>query len=105
MVNGLDAVNIVADVDGTMPEPLIAGTVRFLYDLREHLPMFVVYDHPQDFPEHYVAALWLTTPHTRVRYVLRSSTLDRLRHVLEVFGLVHLHRNDGDDPVILETWL
>jgi len=98
-------VNVVADVDVSPLHPIVPATVQFLWDLREHHPFFTVYDHPQDFPDHFIARMWLSLPEvTAVRFVLRSATLDPLRETLEAFGLVHLDRFAADDPVILEVW-
>jgi hypothetical protein len=101
----LEGVNVVADLDAIPADPIVPATVRFLYDLRSHLPHFAVYDHPTDFPDHYVARMWLTRPSTAVHYVLKTKDLMRLRDTLEAFGLVHLDRMEADDPVILETWI
>jgi hypothetical protein len=67
------------------------------------LSIWVVYDHPSDFPDHYVARLWEGETPTSV--VLIHRDLERLRERLERLGLVHLDRMEGDDPVVLETWL
>lgn len=98
--------NIVADVDTLPGDPLVPATVRFLYDLRERLPMFVVYDHPADFPDHFVARLWVSVPQQMAfRFVLRARTLDALYDALEAFGLTHLSRQEGDAPEIIGSWL
>jgi hypothetical protein len=97
--------NIVADIDAGASPALITATLQFLYDEREKLPMFVVYDHPVDFPQHYVAVLWVSAPVLRLPYVLRASTIERLRDMLDALGLTHLHRYPDDDPRIMETWL
>lgn len=67
------------------------------------LPVWVVYDHPSDCPDYYVARLWQGETATGVAIIDRD--LERLRDTLEEMGLVHLDRMEGDDPVILETWL
>ena len=98
--------DLVADLDAGAATALILSTIKFLYDLRERLPMFVVYDHPADHPEHYVARLWLSLPENTPTYLLaRTKDLAVLRQFLEACGLVHLDRQPGDVPVVLETWL
>jgi hypothetical protein len=67
------------------------------------LPIWVVYDHPSDLPDHYVARLWRGAQTTSVAII--DTDLERLRETLERMGLVHLDRMEGDDPAILETWL
>lgn len=67
------------------------------------LPVWVVYDHPRDWPDYYVARCWMGEQPTGD--MILSMDLDMLRSSLESRGLVHLDRMDGDDPAILETWL
>jgi len=66
------------------------------------LAIWVVYNHPRDRPD-YVARLWQHGTATGVAIIDRD--LKRLRETLEGMGLVHLDRMEGDDPMILETWL
>ena len=65
--------------------------------------VWVVYDHPRDQPDYYVARLW--RGETPTDMALIDADLERLRDTLEQMGLVHLDRMEGDDPVILETWI
>jgi hypothetical protein len=103
---GANPINLVEDLDLGHPEALIPALIKFLYDLREKLPMFVVYDRPSDFPEHVVARMWTTLPEAKpIHFVMRASNIERVRDVLEACGLVHLDRSPEDDPRILETWL
>lgn len=101
----LASVNVVTDVDALPSDPMVAATIRFLFDLRDRLPMFVVYDHPADFPDHYVARLWVSHPPTPIRFVLRAMTLAALQDTLDALGLVHLMRHEADDPAVVETWV
>jgi hypothetical protein len=75
---------------------------------RNGLAMWTVYDHPHDYPEHYVARLWIADRdgvHTTASLLL-SGELQTLRHVLEIdMHLICLTRNELDDPKIIETWL
>jgi hypothetical protein len=71
------------------------------------LPMWVVYDHPSDFPDRYVARQHIIgiagqqpTDRTMV-----SLSLDSIRAALANLGLVCVVRSEEDDPVIVETWL
>jgi hypothetical protein len=71
------------------------------------LPMWVVYDHPSDYPEHYVARQHIVgidgeEPTDRM---MASFTLDSIRTELADLGLICVTRSEGDDPVIVETWL
>lgn len=68
------------------------------------LPIWVVYDHPRDFPSNYVARLFYGEEMTDM--LLVCSDLERLRDEINRRGqTVKLMRSPGDDPVILETWI
>jgi hypothetical protein len=71
------------------------------------LPMWVVYDHPADYPEHYVARQHIVGISGRevTGRVMVSLALDSIRAALSNLGLVCVTRSDEDDPVIVETWL
>jgi hypothetical protein len=90
-------------VPGTLDIP---GTRAHLYALRDQLPMFVMYDHPSDHPDFYVARLHLTFPEPQpTGLAILDRDLERLQETMEALGLVKLMRQPGDDPVILETWI
>lgn len=79
---------------------------QLLWEHRERLPMFTVYDHPRDQPDVYVARLWFTLPKAEAtNLILRHPELEVIRDELRGLGLVHLMRQEADDPAILETWL
>jgi hypothetical protein len=69
--------------------------------------MWVVYDHPADFPNTFVARRFLISAAGSVPCddVIVSPDLDGIRMVLAAEGLTMLGRDPGDDPVIMETWL
>jgi hypothetical protein len=67
------------------------------------LSMWVVYDHPKDFPDYFVARQWRGEQPTE--NVIMASGLELIHHQLIDMGLVKLERMQGDDPKILETWL
>jgi hypothetical protein len=67
------------------------------------LPVWVVYDHPKDFPAHYVARLWEGLNPTQS--FVQSDKLEIVRAVLGVeMRLTCLPRHPNDDPSIIETW-
>lgn len=70
-------------------------------DHPDKLPIFVVYDRPSDFPDHWVVRLWLTDAPTTRAWTFES--LEQAREALP-HGLLRVHRMDGDDPKIAETW-
>jgi hypothetical protein len=77
-----------------------------LNDNRDRLPMFVIYDHPADYPKHFVARMWFTLPQEQcLNVVLRSPELESLQDLMATWGLTKLQRFGADDPAIVETWL
>jgi hypothetical protein len=73
------------------------------------LHQWVIYDHPADFPEHFVVRHWTVTagraqvgPEVWLRPDLAEARdlVDQLSP-----GAVRLPREPTDDPVIVETWL
>jgi hypothetical protein len=71
--------------------------------------MWTVYDHPRDFPAAWVARRW-EIGEGRARAtgdVLVSDCKADVRHMIQdtMPGAVCLHRQLGDDPGIVETWL
>jgi hypothetical protein len=72
----------------------------------ERLPIWVVYDHPSDWPQFYVARLHYALPRPEpTGSVLMYRDLDPLREVLADMGCTKLDRFPEDDPAILETWI
>lgn len=64
--------------------------------------LWTVYDHPLDYPKHYVTRRWtLTEP----KECYQFETLEALREFLSNKGLVCLARFEQDDPKIIETWI
>lgn len=71
------------------------------------LSMWVIYDHPTDYPEFFVAR----------RHEVRAAgpvatdecffteSLEYLRQTMVMRGLTVLARLKGDDPKIIEVWL
>ena len=70
------------------------------------LPMITIYERPDEFPDEYVARLWLTRRGVAepgmTGLVLRSGSLDDLRAMLPS-GLHCLPREPGDEESIVET--
>lgn len=71
------------------------------------LDMWVVYDHPSDFPDVFVARRWEILREERpTADVLKHSDLDMLRHMIatDKHCSVQLARSPEDDPRIVEVW-
>lgn len=67
------------------------------------LPMWVIYDHPTDFPDHFVARRWDGL--TPTDDTIKSDQLGTIRFAMRTLGLVCLARQEGDDAKIIEVWL
>lgn len=69
------------------------------------LSQWVIYDHPADFPDSYVARRWTIGPRGIGRTDdIRIGTLEQLREPLQEAGLFMLTRSPEDDPTIVEVW-
>lgn len=71
------------------------------------LSMWTVYDHPRDYPGGYIARRWeigrgASFP---TADVLTAKNLDQLREEMAIRGLYRIARQDGDDPVVVESWI
>jgi len=70
------------------------------------LAMWTVYDHPKDYPDHFIARKWLVgskraEPEATDEVIARLLCM-RYVHCLPP-GLYCLARNEEDDPVVVET--
>lgn len=64
--------------------------------------IWVIYDQPQGYPAQFVARRWVGL--TPTIDVLVAEDLGALRKMLPP-GLFPMSRHEGDDPVIVETWI
>jgi hypothetical protein len=72
--------------------------------LEDQVEVFVIYDHPSDFPDSFVVRRWVGgVPDTDL--FCASHQLDVIRRELLARGLYPIPRNIEDDPVIVETWV
>ena len=65
-------------------------------------PMIVIYDHPKDYPDHFVARVWCLGQPTQ--YISLSKSADSLRKEIPE-GFTITKKPEGEDPVILETYI
>lgn len=71
------------------------------------LQMHVIYDHPIDFPEHFVVRVWVIPPlggEMPSRGYVLASTIEEARAAIPA-GLFCMPRLPDDDPAIVEVWL
>jgi hypothetical protein len=67
------------------------------------IELWVIYDHPSDLPQGYVARRW--EGETPTEDALLSYDLEALRDEMESRGLVCIPRSEGDEPQIVESWI
>lgn len=65
-------------------------------------PIIVVYKHPEDYPDKYLARLWdIKTP---TKLIATADSLDELRKGKPTEMMI-MQRHPEDDPKIVETWI
>jgi hypothetical protein len=86
------------DADDT-PQPYPLEVAREIFP-----PVWVVYDHPADFPGGYVVRVWYgLTPEPNAH---GFETVDDARgYIVACGGHVPMDRADTDPPCVLEAWL
>jgi hypothetical protein len=67
------------------------------------LLLYVIHDHPSDFPDWYVITKWDLSVRLGVFGFCR--TLEEARVHLSRKGLVNIGREPDDDPKIVEVWV
>jgi hypothetical protein len=86
-------------------EPAGTDLDRLQASARAALPMWTVYRQPRDYPENYVARLFVTIPSPVATHVaIVADTLEELRKALPA-GLLRLERQPADEPQIVEVWI
>ena len=76
--------------------------------MNNELPIYVIYDHPKDYPEHYVVRRQVIRGGQIIpdaNPMLVTEDLEKIRQGMKRLGLTRLVRRTDDDPVIVETWL
>lgn len=71
--------------------------------MRETLSIWVIYDHPSDHPDHFVARRWSYDRPTADIKLARDVV--ELRSEMMAMGLACIARAHSDDAKIMETWL
>jgi hypothetical protein len=67
-------------------------------------PMWTIYDHPRDYPKHFVVRRWYGLIPDGEPMLCDTLTAAR-EYIAEQGGCVPIARDATDDPVIIETWL
>jgi hypothetical protein len=69
---------------------------------------YAIYYNPTDYPGFYVCRRWASSAAGIVpdpEPLMMCQDIERIRELLGYMGLVRLMPAEGDDPVIVETWL
>ena len=72
------------------------------------LDMWVVYDHPTDYPNKFVARKHVVTicGSAPTQNIILADDIEAVREVLLAqMGLTRIPRQLDDDPKIMETWI
>lgn len=69
--------------------------------------IWVVYDHPRDYPNCYVARKWRydVNPPEPTHDMIISPSIEKLREMMIDAGLARIHRHPMDDRAIMEIWV
>ncbi len=73
----------------------------------EPMYQWVIYDHPKDFPDVYVARKWEIKDgkFEPTQEIKKSKNIDELRKYFFQQQLFRIVRMPGDDPCIVEVWI
>jgi len=70
--------------------------------------MWTIYENPSDYPGLFVARRWRIASDGSLHCLdpaLVERTLQPIRDEMHRLGLYRLARSEGDDPVIVESWI
>ena len=76
--------------------------------MSDKLEIWTVYDHPDDFPDLFVARKYEIERGGKpvaTDAVMKATSLKDLRMILETWQLVPVPRQENDDPKIVESWM
>lgn len=75
---------------------------------KKSISMYVLYDHPKDCPDHYIARRWEIFGHriTATMVSITEDNLETLREDIRKKGFTtKIPRSESDDPVIIESYI
>lgn len=75
-------------------------------DFSELMPLITVYDHPKDYPEHFIARIWHIGDGKvfPTDMVMIAETIEEIRAGIPA-RFTRLNRDAHDDETIMETWI
>lgn len=76
---------------------------------KQELLIYVIYDHPSDFPNEWVCRIQKVKDGAVVfspaLYCRSKHSIEDIREQLQLLHLVRIPRDASDDPCIAESWL
>lgn len=66
------------------------------------MPMITIYEHPDDYPDKYVARVWDANEPTHL--ITLADTLDEIRKTIPQ-NMVLIQKCRTDEPCIVELWI
>lgn len=89
-----------------MQQEKIIESLKWVDFSELRFPMIVVYKNPKDYPDDYVARVWEAAENLPTNTLVKRETLEEIRRDIKKAGFAtQLARQQGDDPVIVETWI
>jgi hypothetical protein len=76
--------------------------------MSEPMYQWVIYDHPLDYPDYFVARKWKILDgkvEPLVDALILHKELDEIREIFYNQGLLRISRFAEDDPCIIEVWI
>jgi hypothetical protein len=71
----------------------------------ECMPLFTIYDRPSDYPDGFIARMFLTGRIEIPTLITVLGSLEEIQEKLEEVGLTKMARAEHDDPKIVECWV
>jgi hypothetical protein len=68
-----------------------------------HIRLWVIYDKPKDYPDKFVARLFLNN--TPTERTIACESIEPIRSQLEQYGFVNIGRQPLDEVQIVEVWI
>lgn len=93
---------------GEMPQSEVVVSIHLPRLYRDiGLPMWVLYDHPLDMPEHFVLRLWDGMTNQATKYIFPAHTLEGIGEQIEAIPgrFYWMDRFEGDDPKVMGVYL
>jgi hypothetical protein len=90
-------------IAGAMSQDMMSQEAK---EETKELEMFTIYDHPADYPNHFVIRRWTIAdgkPHPDDAVILVTTLVEARLHIKP--GLCCIDREVNDDPKIMETWI